>query len=826
MVLAPVFGLILFFAANDNNIEWAGVSHADHYDRTPNCPVDGQSFQLRFQTYRFDITSARVRVDNAGAISFVDAVYLRDKGPYAVWTATIPAHASTTLNYWIELTDGSDTDYLSESGTFEDPPTDGGFKIDYTTYRHAPLGATPVTGGVVFKVWTSASRTQAYVRGQFNNWGLTDPMVRVGEVWVRRVNGAVPGQMYKYFFNPGAVWNSDPRARRLNPGDNYNSFIINTNSYNWTDENWNPPAFEDLVLYELHVGTFSGRNDPVASGSNPGTYRDVAAHVDHLVELGVNVVHIMPVNEFPWDWSAGYNPITMFGLESRLGTPDDFKFMVDTLHNNGIAVIMDIVWNHFSGSDNFLWNFDGTQIYFDTPTVETPWGSQADFDNPQVRSYFLDSAKMWLEEYHLDGFRMDATDFMNIPPQEAAGWSLMQALNGMMDNRYIDHINIAEQLPNDPWVTRPVSLGGAGFDTQWHDAFTDNLRQEIFDASFGDPEMFKIANIINASGQYLNNLFVMNYLELHDEAWTSSGGQRAVRTIDNTAPHDSEFAKGRMKLGNGVVMTSPGIPALLQGTEWLEDTNFGSGTPSGGDRIDWSKKNTYREIFDYYSDLIAIRNTNSGLNGNAGRAIIQINEGGNVIAWHRFDLNGNRLMMIANFGNNTYNNYQLGVPAAGDWYTLLNSQAAGYDGSGLGPIGLLTATFGPYDGQGQSVRFTLPAMGFIILRHNDDPDGFLDVDGDDILDVSDNCVDVANPNQADSDNDGIGDACEAGLVGDMNCDGFVTVGDIGGFVLALTDPTGYAAAFPNCDIFNADVNNDGFVTVGDIGGFVTLLTGG
>lgn len=826
--LTALFGAASAAAATqDNNIEWGGLSHLEHYDRLPLCPVNGEAFQVRFKTYRFDLTSAGARVATNGNVTLIPAVYLQDDGPYAVWSVSIPATPSSTLQYWIEVTDGTDTDYISETGITEESPVDGGFKLDFTNYRHAPYGATPCTTGVAFRVWASASRTQAYVRGVFNGWGLTNQMTRVGDDFIAYVPNAQAGQMYKFFFNPGAVWNSDPRAKAMNGADNYNAIIVNPSTYQWNDQSYVTPPFEEMVVYELHVGTFSGRNNPGSSGQIPATYRDVAANVQHLVELGVNAVELTPINEFPWDFSAGYNPITAYSPELKYGTPDDLRYMVDVLHQNGIAVILDIVWNHFSSSDNFLWNYDGTQLYFDNPAIDTPWGAQADFDKPQVRKYFVDSAVEWIEHFHIDGFRMDATDFMNIGAQEAAGWALMQEYNNLMDRRYAHKVSIAEQLPDDPWVTRPTGLGGAGFDSQWYDFYVDNLRQEIFDAGFGNPEMFKIANIINQGTQYLSGTSAFTYFELHDEAWSSSGGQRAVRTIDNTAPYDSEFAMGRTKLAHGVVFTSPGIPGMLQGNEWLEDTNFGGGSPSGADRIDWSKKNTYRGIFDFYSDAINIRRTNGGLRSDAGKQILHLNESGNVIAWQRFDLSGNVLVMVANFSNTDFANYQVGVPQAGTYYELINSEHPAYLGSGPTNCAPLAADGGAYDGQPFSVRMNVPAMGFMVLRWNDPPDLFLDGDQDSILDVCDNCPSVANTNQADSDMDGLGDACDlVQLDGDMNCDGVITVGDISGFVLALTDPTGYAAAYPGCQIANADINDDGTISVGDIGAFVSLVTGG
>jgi 1,4-alpha-glucan branching enzyme len=709
-------------AAPDGNVEWNGLSHMPWLDRAPRCPVDGQPFTVSFQSYADDLTSARVRVD-AGGVVWADASRTGARGPYDVWTAQVPATAATQLSYWFEVTDGADTDYLGPSGVTDGAPASG-YAVNYSTYEHAPVGATPLPGGgAVFRVWCP-TRTVAHVRGQFNGWGTGNPMTKTGEFFAARVPSAAPGQMYKYYFQ-NSTWNTDPRARRLNPGDNYNAVVVNPGAYAWQVDDFDVPDFEEMVVYQLHIGTFAGRNDPYGSAPFPAGFPEVEARADHLAELGVNCVMFCPFTEFPWDYSAGYNPITAWTPESAYGTPDEVKAMVDALHARGIAVIHDIVWNHFSYSDNFLWNYDGTQIYFDDPAVQTPWGSQADFDRGAVRDYFVESAFSWLDEYRMDGFRMDATDYMNIPPQEASGWSLMQRLNDDMDRRCVDKICIAEQLPDDAWVTRPTSLGGAGFDSQYHDAFTDRLREEIFDAAYGDPEMWKIRDIVNGSGQYLSGRFVVNYLELHDEAWPSSGGQRIVKSIDTTFPHDDAFARGRVKLAQGLVFTAPGIPAVLMGTEWLEDTDFGT---DSANRIDWSKKTTYAGVFEYFRDLIARRRTVRALRADAGVQVFHLNEGGNVIAFQRYDGAGGLVVVVANFSNGGFTSYRVGLPGGGAWTELVNSQDAAYGGSGATNPGLLWAEPVPYDGFGQSVSIAVPAMALIVLANGaatavDDPDG-------------------------------------------------------------------------------------------------------
>jgi 1,4-alpha-glucan branching enzyme len=443
---------------------------------------------------------------------------------------------------------------------------------------------------------------------------------------------------------------------------------------------------------------------------------NVTQRADHLAELGINVVQLCPITEFPWDYSAGYNPVTQWAPESYYGNPDDVRAMVDALHTRGIAVTHDIVWNHFSHDDNFLWDYDGTQFYFDDPAVETPWGSQADFKVDGVRRWFIESAHMWLGEYRMDGFRMDATEFMNIYPQEAEGWSLMQWLNNQMDRRWADKINIAEQLPDDSWVTRPTSLGGAGFDSQYYDHFTDRLREEIIEAASGNPQMWVIEDILTGSGTYLSGRYVTNYFELHDEAWPSSGGQRMVKNIDTTAPHDDQWAKGRTKLAQGIVLTAPGIPAMLQGTEWLEDNDFGT---DSGNRIDWSHKTTYSGIFDYYVDVIGMRTSTPALRADAAIEVFHVNDSGNVIAFRRTNYSGSDIVVVANFSNTDYANYRIGIPLNEDWVEAVNSQDTKYMGTGTTNPGMITPDAIGQDGYSQSVEIALSKMALVILKPED-----------------------------------------------------------------------------------------------------------
>ncbi len=699
-------------AAPDNNVEWAGVSHAPTMDRRPLCPVAGETFQVRVQTWRNDLTSASVHVIAGASITDVPATRIGVRGPYDIWAALVPATASTTESYWVALTDGSMTDYLSVSGMSHATPVDGGFALDFTTLVHAPAGSTPVTGGgAVFKVWAPAA-TYANVKGDWNSWA-GNLMSKVGEYFIARVpSGVADRANYKYYFAAPGGYATDPRARQLNSGNNYNSYVENPLRYTWGDSGYVFPSLDSLVIYQLHVGTFCGLNDPYGTALQPSGYRDVAGRVGHLKDLGVNAVMFNPINEFPGDWSAGYNPISAFSLESKYGTPDDFKYLVDVLHQSHIAVIMDIVWNHVSPTDNFLWNYDGTQEYFEIPDVQTSWGSQCAFGKQGVADYYANSAQAWFDEYHLDGFRMDATSAMTPGVHATSGWQLMQRLNTEKANRWADRFTIAEQLPSNSAYTTPVSSSGAGFDAQYQMLFRDNVRQAIFDAAAADPNMNNVRSALVGSGAYISGTHAVNYVQLHDEAWPSSGGQRLAKTIDAVAPNDDIYAQGRTKLAEALTLTSQGIPAMLMGDEWLESIDFGA---SAANRIDWSKKITYAPIFHFYQKLIALRRYVPALRASSATYVSHVNESGNVIAYRRMDGAGNPVMVVANFSNTDYVSYRIGVPAAGNWTELINSQDPQYGGSGPVNPGMLATDAIAGDAWGQSLALALPKMAFAVL---------------------------------------------------------------------------------------------------------------
>lgn len=703
-------------AQPNGDVQWDRLSHAGAPDRRPICPVGGEAFEVHFQTARFDAEACRVGVDvGADGIGVVwyDAAWVASVGEIDLWAASVPGTTAARVAYVIEVIDGADRDYLSAAGVSDGPPaTPQWWTIDFQSLAHAPLGSTPSTGGTVFRVWAPGAST-ADVLGEFNGWtaSAASAMTRLGEDFVRFVPGAVAGQDYKYRFN-GALWRPDPRGRFLDNNSGYDTRIIDPLAYQWQHPHFSPAPAEEWVVYQLHVGTFAGRNDPAGPTPTISRFADVTRRVGHLADLGVNAVMINPVTEFPGEKSGGYNPVSMFASETSYGTPDELKAMVDALHGAGIAVVFDTVWNHFTSSDNHLWQFDGTQRYFDAPSaVGTPWGPQADLDRPQVRQYYLDSVETFLGEYKADGYRHDAIYELVSASQAVPGQDLTRTSMATIRRRFPDAHVIGEVYNNSAWNTSP---GGIDLDGQYHEAFKNAIDAAIDNAGFGDPDLGRLAASIDGSGPWVEGDRVFNYFELHDEAWPLSGAgrRRAVKQIDTTFPHDDRFALGRTKLANGLTILAQGVPAILMGNEWAEDADWEF------EKLDWSKRQTYAGVFRFYKDLIALRTTKRALFANSPAHAFHVNDGANVMAFERTGWDGRSYVVVANFSNTDFSQYTVGLPRPGPWGLVINSESAAYQGRGVGgdPRPITTDAQGR-DGHSQSARLTLPAHGFLLLQH-------------------------------------------------------------------------------------------------------------
>ncbi|TVT43506.1 DUF3459 domain-containing protein [Hymenobacter setariae] len=588
------------------------------------------------------------------------------------------------------------------------------------------FGALPHAQGTTFRVWAPAA-TAVSVVGTFNDWDKdANPLQAEADGnWAVDLLGVKAGDGYKFVLQTpaGELTRNDPYARAVTNSAGY-SLVFDPNDFDWEGDNFQMPAWNDLVIYELHVGTFN-----VKEQGHPGTFLDIIERLEYLQGLGINCIEIMPATEFPGAYSWGYNPSNPFALESDYGGAEAFRKLVKAAHQHGIAVVLDVVYNHFGPGDLDLWQFDGWQendgggIYFYNDwRAETPWGhNRPDYGRPEVRRYILDNALMWLEDYHCDGLRMDAIAFIrNVHGEEDPGadlpdgWSLMRWVNEEIKNRQPWKITIAEDLRSNPAITAGTEQGGEGFSAQWSASFIYPVHQALTTMEDRDRDMHAISRAIctHYNGDAFQRVI---YTESHDEV--ANGKSRLPEEIGG-GDVENFFAKKRMVLGAALTLTAPGIPMLFQGQEFLAPGSFNDTEP-----LDWAWAEAHGGLTQLYRDLIALRRdlrgVTPGLRGQ-GCNVFHVNNDAKVVAFARWtDSPENATVVIANFANQPYQGYTIGLPADGNWTVRFNSDWHGYDQDFQDfPCYGTNAEGGEYDGFAQHGSLDLGPYGVVILSRS------------------------------------------------------------------------------------------------------------
>lgn len=566
------------------------------------------------------------------------------------------------------------------------------------------MGALPCADGVAFRVWAPHASAVSVV-GSFNDWDASaHPMQSEPRgYWYAFVERARIGDPYSYQLSTewGVLRRMDPYAREVthSAGDS----IVHDPTFAWDDGEFSSPPWNELVIYELHVGTF---NDDAFS--QPGQFTSVTARLDHLKRLGINAIEIMPVGQFAGNRSWGYNPSHIFAVDSDYGGSLGLKRFIQHAHQAGIAVILDVVFNHFGPSDLDLWQFDGWSqngkggIYFyNDHRAHTPWGdTRPDYGRGEVRQYILDNVRMWLEDYHLDGLRFDSTGFIHCigdagSEQIPDGWSLLQAINDTVARDFPGRITIAEDMRSNAWITKDVGAGGAGFGSQWDPHFVQPIRQAVITAMDEDRGLESLRDAI--LHRYNDDAFErVIYSESHDDV---ANGQSRLPQDVNPGDPTGWYAQKRSTLAAALVFTSPGIPMLFQGQEFLEGGWFRDSVP-----VDWDQRQEFRGIVRLYRDLIRLRRNVEGVTqGLCGQftQVFHLNGERRVLAFHRWNRGGpgDDVVVIANFSHQPLDDCRVGLPAAGAWTLRFNSDWHGYSDSFAGhPSGDVEAVDGDWDG--------------------------------------------------------------------------------------------------------------------------------
>ncbi len=587
------------------------------------------------------------------------------------------------------------------------------------------MGSIPMGDkGTTFRVWAPHAE-QVFVTGNFCDWKEElYPLTHEGKgYWVTSIKEANEGDAYKYVIKNGdlKLLKNDPYAMKMQHS-NGNSIIYHHHPQ-WEVNNFQIAPFNQMVIYELHIGTFNKGED-----KEVGDFFNAASKLDHLQSLGINALEIMPVMEFKGNKSWGYNPACPFAIETDYGGPEGLVHFVNEAHKKGIAVIMDVIFNHFGPGEMDLWQFDGWQenekggIYFyNNHLSTTPWGeNRPDYGRPEVRNFLRDNALMWLENYCCDGLRFDATAYIRYLEEGdlkerreiQEGYQFLQQLNKELREKHPHKILIAEDLKHESRVTAPIEHNGLGFHTQWGTGFEQSIKQvltEINDAHRN------LQEVVDSLLQTFNNDAFQRviFTESHDSV---ANGE--TRLPEEIAPGDAEgeFAKKKSTLGAILLFTSPGIPMIFQGQEFLSHKYF-----SDDQFIDWTRVERVKGITQLYKDLIHLRKNEHqsciGLSGNDTR-IIHFNQDNLVIAYQRihFEHPDNPTTIILNFSHREYIGYRIGISQNTGLNVRFNSGWKGYDKS-FSEVELVEVhpEDNAYDNQPHSILVGLPSYGGIIL---------------------------------------------------------------------------------------------------------------
>lgn len=420
-----------------------------------------------------------------------------------------------------------------------------------------------------FEVWAPRADTVSIRIGD-----RTEPMERVDAgYWCISVPDVASDADYSFIVDDGKPM-PDPRSQWQPSGVHGPSRLLEHSRFHWTDHHWQAAPLSGAIIYELHVGTFTPA----------GTFCAAIECLDHLVRLGITHVELLPVSEFSGDWGWGYDGVDLYAPHHAYGTPDELKALIDACHAKGLAVLLDVVYNHFGPAGNYSGQF----APYTTEAYKTPWGPAVNLDRAgsrEVRRFFCDNALMWLRDYHFDGLRLDAVHAFI----DRSAIHFLEQLSTEVDalasqlGRHL--VLIAESDLNDPRIVTSREANGYGIDAQWSDDFHHALHTVLTGERNGYYEDFgSLAQLAKAlrqayvfDGNYsphrdrihgrpplkLSGHHFLAYAQNHDQVGNRAQGERLSQLV----------TAGRQKIAAALVLMSPFVPMLFQGEE------FGASTP-------------------------------------------------------------------------------------------------------------------------------------------------------------------------------------------------------------------------------------------------------
>lgn len=583
--------------------------------------------------------------------------------------------------------------------------------------------------GTSFSVWAPHARA-ARVVADFNEWnGIGHSMRRLDDngVWELFVPGIEPGNAYKFELLTGAgewVTRADPMARYTEVPP-LTASKTGHSQYEWSDSAWlderarRDPHNSPTSVYELHFASW-----------RPGlSYRQAAEPlIDYVTELGFTHVEFMPLAEHPFGGSWGYQVTGYFAPTSRFGHPDDLKYLIDQLHQAGIGVIMDWVPGHFPKDEWALARFDGQPLYEHSDPrrgEQLDWGTLIfDFGQSQVRNFLVANALYWLEEFHIDGLRVDAVASMLYLDysREEGQWlpnihggrenleaiSLLQEVNATAYKRNPGIMMIAEESTSWAGVTKPTAGGGLGFGLKWNMGWMhDSLQYMAVDPMYRSHHHHDItfSFLYRQSESYLLPIS-------HDEVVHGKG------SLLTKMPGDQWQKLANMRAYLAFMWAHPGKQLLFMGSEFGQPSEW-----SEQRGLDWwiLEQPAHQGLSRLVSRINAVYRDEPALwsrdNDEGGFEWLDAADSArNVVSFLRWDNHGNPIAVIMNFSGAPVGPYRVGLPFAGVWEELVNTDAHEYGGSGVGNFGEVHATDVPWASRPASAEITLPPLAGLWLK--------------------------------------------------------------------------------------------------------------
>ena len=607
----------------------------------------------------------------------------------------------------------------------------------YEKYRIMGAHVRTLDGvdGVGFAVWAPAADRVSVV-GNFNHWDGREHQMRVrgsSGIWEIFIPELCEGETYKFEIrakNGDVFEKTDPYAQQMELRPATASVVHNPKHYTWKDADWvkNRPVTQALdkpmSIYELHPGSWRRENDTYMS------YRDLAHQiVEYCTWMGYTHIELMPMTEFPYDGSWGYQTVGYFAPTSRFGAPDEFRYFVDYCHQNNLGVFLDWVPAHFPKDAHGLARFDGTPLYeHEDPRLgeHKDWGTYIfNFGRNEVRNFLIASALFWLDEYHIDGLRVDAVASMlyldysredgEWVPNKHGGRENLEAIeflkqfNCLVHERFPGAVTMAEESTSFPMVSRPTYLGGLGFTMKWNMGWMNDTLS-YFEEDPINRSYHHHALTFSAVYAFTEN-FILPFS--HDEVVHGKG------SMPQKMPGDDWQKFANQRLLYAYMYAHPGKKLQFMGLEFgqWQEWNFDAS-------LSWEQSNfmphrglqlMMRDLNHLYKDEPALHEVDFD---GAGFQWIDCNDAAqSVLSFIRRDKNGGEVIVVMNLTPVPRENYRLGVPQAGTYQEIFNTDLDTFGGSNLGNADGVQSDEQPWMEQAHSIEITLPPLSCVIFKH-------------------------------------------------------------------------------------------------------------